>query len=127
MSFSFAADKRSHNLYVDLTSLARWKGDVHNVRIDIFDDAAGIAEDRGVYIREMKFCKTLEEAEYFVYYYPGDVDRSGKINTQDISAMKKYIASTYTDDDICVFNSDLNGDGKINTRDLSSLKRLVAS
>ncbi|MBQ7671008.1 MAG: phosphodiester glycosidase family protein [Clostridia bacterium] len=126
-SFSFAADTRSHKVFVDLTSLSLWEGAIHNIRIDTFDDMQGVAEGRGVYIREMKFCKTLEEAEYFVYYYPGDVDRSGKINTQDISAMKKYIASVYTDDDVYIYNSDLNGDGKVNTRDLSALKRLIAS
>lgn len=127
-SFSFAADGKSHKVYVDLTSLSLWKGAVHNVRIDTFDDGAGIADGRGVYVREMKFCKTLSEAEDFVgVSLPGDVNGDGRINSRDVSLMKKYMAEVVGDGDIVFGNTDLNGDNRINSKDLSALKKLLVS
>ena len=58
---------------------------------------------------------------------PGDVNGDGKLNSRDISVMKRCIASSLDEDDVVVTaNADINGDGKINSRDLSALKRLIA-
>ncbi|MBQ7670319.1 MAG: hypothetical protein IJS45_06315 [Clostridia bacterium] len=57
---------------------------------------------------------------------PGDVNGDVKINSRDISLLKKYIASVVTNSDIFFAASDINNDGKVNTQDLSLLKRLVA-
>ena len=45
----------------------------------------------------------------------------------DSVALKKYLASSITIDEIAPQNSDLNGDGLINVQDLKELKMLIAS
>ncbi|MBQ7671095.1 MAG: hypothetical protein IJS45_10315, partial [Clostridia bacterium] len=58
---------------------------------------------------------------------PGDVNGDKKLNSRDISVMKRCIASSLEEDDVVItVNADINGDGKINSRDLSALKRLIA-
>ena len=126
-SFSFAADAKSHKVYVDLTSLSLWEGAVHNVRIDTFDDMQGIAEGRGVYVHEMKFCKTLTEAKLFVSAGPGDANGDKKINSRDIIDIKKYITGLYDENDILFDNCDVYKDGKVNSRDISAIKKILVS
>ena len=54
----------------------------------------------------------------------GDVNCDNRVNSRDIAAMKKYIASDYTPEyDPVTF--DVNRDGKRTTMDLSMLKRVV--
>ena len=56
---------------------------------------------------------------------PGDVNGDGAVNLNDISLMKRYIASAVTADQIVKINSDINQDGIINSSDLTALKRLI--
>ena len=57
----------------------------------------------------------------------GDVNGDNRINTRDLSLMKRYVAGTATENELVFANSDINDDGKVNTRDISALKRLIAS
>lgn len=57
---------------------------------------------------------------------PGDVNGDNRINSKDISQMKKYIAGLVEDDAIVFCNADLNGDGRVNSKDVSAIKRLIA-
>ncbi len=124
-SFTLPATGESVRLYVDLTSLSLWTGDVHSVRIDLFDNATGGEAGRGVIIREMKFCKTKAEAEEFCDpVLIGDVNGDGKINLNDLADIKKYLAGADG-----VFNvpaCDVNGDAAHNIEDLSAMKKLLA-
>ncbi|HEX9059589.1 MAG TPA: non-reducing end alpha-L-arabinofuranosidase family hydrolase [Clostridia bacterium] len=53
----------------------------------------------------------------------GDVNGDGKINSTDLSLMKRYILET---GDLTVKAAgDLNGDGKVNSTDASILKRFI--
>ena len=92
-SFTVKETGTSQRVWVDLTSLSLWNGKAHTVRIDIFDDAAGISVGRGVIIREMKFCKTKAEAEDFCRtVLIGDVNGDGMITIRDIAEIKTLLA-----------------------------------
>ena len=124
-SFSVPETGRSERVFVDLTSLSLWNGDAHTVRIDIFDDASGIAVGRGVVIREMKFCKTKDEAENFCRTITaGDVNGDGMLTIRDLSAIKSFIAGL--SGDYLEAAADVNGDGLLTISDISALKLLLA-
>ncbi|HEX9060259.1 MAG TPA: dockerin type I domain-containing protein, partial [Clostridia bacterium] len=53
----------------------------------------------------------------------GDVNNDGKINSTDVSLLKRYILQITTN--INITNADMNGDGKINSTDYSLLKRAL--
>ncbi|MBR0303231.1 MAG: dockerin type I repeat-containing protein, partial [Clostridia bacterium] len=57
---------------------------------------------------------------------PGDTNGDGKLNSKDLSLMKRCVAGTADPADFISWNTDINGDGKINTKDLTILKRLVS-
>ncbi|MBR0302353.1 MAG: phosphodiester glycosidase family protein, partial [Clostridia bacterium] len=56
----------------------------------------------------------------------GDANCDGKINSKDLSLMKKVISGAVEIEGLAYVNSDVNRDGNVNTRDLSQLKRLIA-
>lgn len=64
---------------------------------------------------------TVEEVANILY---GDVNGDGRLNSRDLSQMKKYISGIITDDAINYKNSDINGDNRINSKDISALKKL---
>jgi len=57
----------------------------------------------------------------------GDLNGDGKINSTDISLMKRYLLKQIVDlpveDDIKA--ADINKDGKVNSTDMSILKRVI--
>ncbi|HEX9062233.1 MAG TPA: glycoside hydrolase family 11 protein, partial [Clostridia bacterium] len=53
----------------------------------------------------------------------GDVDGDGKINSTDLSSMKRYVLGMSTLNNTNA--GDLNGDGSINSTDVSLLKRYI--
>ncbi|GAE90792.1 dockerin type I repeat-containing protein [Acetivibrio straminisolvens] len=57
----------------------------------------------------------------------GDLNGDGKINSTDMSLMKRYLLKQIVDlpveDDIKA--ADLNKDGKVNSTDMSILKRVI--
>lgn len=57
----------------------------------------------------------------------GDVNGDGRVNSKDVSLLKRYFVLAATDDDVVKENCDMNGDGKINSSDLAALKRLLAN
>ena len=67
---------------------------------------------------------TVEEAQVTVI--PGDVNGDTKINSRDLSLIKKYISGVVNEDEIDFANADINVDGKVNTKDTALLKRLIA-
>ncbi|MBQ7669991.1 MAG: CotH kinase family protein [Clostridia bacterium] len=57
----------------------------------------------------------------------GDVNGDGRVNTRDLSLLKRIAASAAEEDgEISLERADVNGDGKVNTRDISILKRIIA-
>ncbi len=52
----------------------------------------------------------------------GDLNIDGKVNSNDISILKRVILGTYTES---YLNADMNKDGKINSADYSLLKRKI--
>ncbi len=55
-------------------------------------------------------------------YLPGDVDGNEKVNSTDVSILKRIILGIYTGD---TSHADVNGDGKTNSADYSILKRII--
>ena len=118
----------------DLSSLSLWNGDIHSIRVDIFDNFASspsAAVGRGLLIREMRFFRTREEAEAYVSppappapVMIGDVDGDESVSMKDIKALKGYVASSGVE--IVIANSDINGDGSIDSADIKALKRIIA-
>ena len=55
----------------------------------------------------------------------GDINEDGKINSLDLSILKKIILGTYTGVYIVNYNTDFNNDGKINSLDYVLFKRQI--
>ena len=55
-------------------------------------------------------------------YKAGDVNDDGRITVKDVVALKRYLASAYSDRDICVKSADCNVDSAVNAQDVSLLK-----
>lgn len=56
----------------------------------------------------------------------GDVNDDGKINLDDLAAIKKLLAGADGSEIFNSVNSDINGDGKLNIDDLAAMKKLLA-
>ena len=124
-SFDLPATGKSVRLYLDLTSLSLWKGAVHQVRFDLFDDAVDAAIGKSIVIREMIFFKTKAEAEDFCRTVTiGDVNGDGLLTIQDLSAIKGYIAGV--NGNYLIEACDINGDGVHTISDISAIKKLLA-
>jgi uncharacterized repeat protein (TIGR01451 family) len=54
----------------------------------------------------------------------GDVNGDGKVKTNDLTRLKKYLAGVSVDID--QVGADANGDGKVKTNDLTRLKKYLA-
>lgn len=124
---------QSERVIADLSSLSLWTGNIHSVRVDIFDNfesSPSAAVGRGLIIREMRFFRTLAEAEAYANppspVVPGDLNGDGKISVQDLSLMKKAITGSAPEGSYIEANSDIDGDGKITAADLRILKKLIA-
>ena len=57
---------------------------------------------------------------------PGDVNGDCKLNSRDLSLLKRYVAGAVSDDDVVQVNVDIDGDGKTSSRDISALKKRIA-
>ncbi len=91
--------------------------------IDAYGDVLNWDDD-DVALALVNSTLTVESA---VQVLIGDVDGDNDVNLKDINALKKYVASQLTDEDIIVANSDVDGDGDINIKDILELKRIIAS
>ena len=60
-------------------------------------------------------------------YQTGDINGDGKLNTRDVTTLRRYLAGGY-EDTITVIEAmaDVNGDGRENTRDVAALRNLIA-
>ena len=58
---------------------------------------------------------------------PGDADGDGEITVTDLIQLKKYLASTISEDEIVMENCDVNTDGEVNVDDIVALKKILAS
>ncbi len=56
----------------------------------------------------------------------GDPTLDGKVNTTDVTQLKRYIAGKRTFDQFQQFASEVTNDNKINTTDVTQLKRFIA-
>ncbi len=56
---------------------------------------------------------------------PGDVNNDFKVNSSDLSLLKRYALKMPTD--LTTQNADIDGDGKLNSKDYSLLKRMILS
>ena len=61
------------------------------------------------------------------YYYVGDLNDDGKVNTLDLTLLQRYVnkwdgAENNVKNDLA---ADVNNDGKVNSLDLTILKRAV--
>lgn len=57
---------------------------------------------------------------------PGDLDASGKVNTDDLFIMRKYVSGIIEDDSLDIISADIDNSGKINTDDLLLLRKIIA-
>lgn len=83
-------------------------------------------------IYNSQYVITLDELPEDLYEYGssptvtyGDLNTDSKINSTDITLLKRYLLKKLTDSDIVKEASDLDGDGKINSTDLTLLKRFL--
>jgi hypothetical protein len=93
------ATGKSEKFILDLSSVPLWNGDIHSIRIDIFDNFTGNEQGLGLSIREMKFCKTLAEAQSMTVT-PGDVNGDGQINSKDVTLIKRFISGVAAESDL---------------------------
>ncbi len=73
--------------------------------------------------------------EHFSYYVVtkaasefelGDVNRDGKINIKDATAIQKYVAKLVEFDDEQLALADFNGDTKVNVKDATTIQKKIA-
>lgn len=93
------------------------------------------------WVKEMynsDYCITLDELPDFKKYpisggvttptpevLYGDLNGDGKINSTDVSLMKRYILGSITEFSVPIKAADLNGNGSINSSDYALIKRYV--
>ncbi len=58
-------------------------------------------------------------------YKPGDVNGDGRINTTDITLIRRYLAGGYNTE-IITKAADVNKDGRVNTTDITLIRRYLA-
>ena len=56
----------------------------------------------------------------------GDVTTDGKVNTTDVTQLKRFIAGKRNLDPVQQVTANVNGDNKINTTDVTQIKRFIA-
>lgn len=71
--------------------------------------------------KRMRECTVCGKKSSFVY---GDFNDDGKINTVDLTMLRKYIAGYNVG--LLPDAADFNGDGKVNTVDLTMLRKYIA-
>ena len=60
-------------------------------------------------------------------YETGDVNGDGKVNTRDVTTLRRYLAGGYEDSITFITEMiDVNGDGRENTRDVATLRSIIA-
>ena len=69
-------------------------------------------------------CPEIESVD--VEYLPSDANGDGKVNSKDISLIKRYCAGAVSEDDVVIVNCDMTGDGKVTSKDIALVKRAVA-
>ena len=60
-----------------------------------------------------------------VYSLVGDVNDDGRINSKDLSALKKVLAGSYELDDAGIDRADLDCNDRNNSKDVSAMKKLL--
>ena len=59
------------------------------------------------------------------YYYKGDVNNSGKVDTADVTAMTQYLRGILSADGVYAERLDVNRDYIIDDKDLQEIKKIV--
>lgn len=117
--------KKREKLLLDASSLSLWKGKINGIRIDTFDNFTGNESGLGVVLHEMKFFKTLKEAnDYINPFIRGDINGDGFVTSKDVAKIKLLLAGSAVGP---IDRYDVNGDGYLTSGDLASLKLLLAS
>jgi len=57
---------------------------------------------------------------------PGDVNGDGKINSKDVTLIKRFISGVAAESDLILGAADVNGDGKTNAQDVTRIKRMIS-
>lgn len=57
---------------------------------------------------------------------PGDANRNGVLNIEDVTAFQRFIAGLLGESDVDLSVADFNGDGKININDATEIQRKLA-
>ncbi|MBQ7671259.1 MAG: dockerin type I repeat-containing protein [Clostridia bacterium] len=60
------------------------------------------------------------------YSYVGDVNGDNRVNSKDLSALKKIITSVLVLDEAGNDRADLDGNDRINSKDISAMKKMLA-
>lgn len=83
-------------------------------------------------IYNSEYVITLDELPEDLYDYEhtptityGDLNGDGKINSTDLTLMKRYLLKIIPNLNVPEETADLNGDGKINSTDLTIIKRFL--
>ena len=98
-----------------------WTGEGVSVRRSAYKAANGTANGR-IYTLTMPAEDVVLTS---VFTLVGDVNYDKKINTKDLTLIKKIIASAVDDPDEATSDrADLTGDDKINTRDVTLIKKV---
>lgn len=71
--------------------------------------------------KRTKECSACGKVANFIY---GDFNYDGKVNTIDLTIMRKYLAGYDVEFDTAA--ADFNGDGKVSTVDLTTLRKYLA-
>ena len=120
--FSLPATGAVERILVDLSALPRWEGDIHSIRIDLFDDDPAPPVGEGVVLRRLRLFSTLKEAQAAMEpdVLIGDVNGDGSVTTADMSMLRMYL--TGADVQSHMDAADVNGDGNITTADITALR-----
>ena len=101
-----------------------------NMKMTSNNDVAFNVYSRCVRSGEKIILGTNGQSSYCVNYavfasgYKGDVNKDGRLNSDDIVSMQKFLSNSDTLEDMTF--GDMNGDGKLNVTDMILMKRMLA-
>ena len=71
-------------------------------------------------------CLIISVSATSVLFQHGDANGDGAVNLKDVTEIRRFLASTDTDQSDLVGNPDVNGDSLVNMKDVTLLRRYLA-